>query len=88
MTPTEELLAERGKTHGKFEHHAGCTQELKLVFDGWRQTAGVSLSPVQQEAVDMILHKLGRIATGKPDFRDHWDDIAGYATLAAQGGQQ
>jgi hypothetical protein len=32
----------------------------------------------------MIAHKIGRIIAGDPDFRDHWDDLAGYATLIAQ----
>jgi hypothetical protein len=26
---------------------------------------------------------LARIASGNPEHIDHWDDIAGYATLAA-----
>lgn len=32
----------------------------------------------------MIAHKLARIAVGDPDVNDHWDDIAGYATLVSQ----
>lgn len=80
MTPTETLLAQRGKTHGDFAAHAHYTQELK----GAMAAAGQTLTPVQQEALDMIAHKVGRILAGDPSFKDHWDDIAGYATLAAQ----
>ena len=32
----------------------------------------------------MIAHKIGRILAGNPDFKDHWDDIAGYAVLISQ----
>jgi hypothetical protein len=34
-----------------------------------------------REALDMILHKISRICTGDPTFKDHWVDIVGYATL-------
>lgn len=85
-TATETLLAERGKTHGRFEDHANITQELKQTF--YRPSVSLSrpmrLSNVQREAVDMILHKLGRVAAGDPNFKDHWDDIAGYARLVSQ----
>jgi hypothetical protein len=31
----------------------------------------------------MILNKVSRILAGDPGHVDHWDDIAGYATLVA-----
>lgn len=42
-----------------------------------------SLSPSQTEALQMIAHKMSRIYAGDPNHADHWDDIAGYATLCA-----
>jgi hypothetical protein len=75
-----KLLSTRGKTHGDFLDQATATQQLKLVQKVQQKTP---LSFIQQEALDMIFHKIGRIITGDPDFRDHWDDIAGYAKLAA-----
>lgn len=39
---------------------------------------------VHMEAIEMIFHKIGRIGAGNPNFVDHWEDIAGYATLVAQ----
>jgi hypothetical protein len=78
---TTELLAERGKTHGDFTDHAMITQNLKDAMhnvQGWAK-----LSHVQCEALEMIQHKIGRILSGNPNFRDHWDDIAGYARLVA-----
>lgn len=76
-TPTDNLLSERGKTHGAFNRHAHFTQELKGVMAAAQQ----QLTASQQEALDMIAHKIGRILAGNPDFADHWDDIAGYARL-------
>lgn len=40
-----------------------------------------SLDPDQKEALEMIVHKIGRILNGDPDYADSWHDIAGYAKL-------
>jgi hypothetical protein len=83
-----DVLAERAKTHGDFTDNALVMQALKRAARlgvNWR--AGVSesrLSDVQKEALEMILHKIGRIATGNPDDPDHWLDIEGYARLARE----
>jgi hypothetical protein len=79
MVDTSQLLLERGKTHGKFEDHAFITQRLKDVLYAGK----AKLNDCQKESLDMIVHKIGRITSGDPDFRDHWDDIAGYAKLVA-----
>ena len=88
MTDTNELLLQRYKTHGNYSDHARCTQLLKQVIDdelSMRAERGQpSLSYEQLEALDMIVHKIGRIIAGQADFRDHWDDIAGYARLVAE----
>jgi hypothetical protein len=78
---TKELLAERAKTHGSFEVHARTTQSLKAVVK--INLANKILTPMHAEALDMILHKIGRIVAGNPYYNDHWDDIAGYAKLAS-----
>ena len=79
----DEILAERGKTHGDFKDHAETAQRLKSTLreqsKGWQ----IWLSHTQQEALEMICHKIARIVAGDPDFVDHWRDIAGYATLVA-----
>jgi hypothetical protein len=76
----EQLLDERGRTHGDFRLHAEITQDLKSVIYG---RIASTPTPTQREALEMILHKIGRIAAGDPNFVDHWDDIAGYAKLVA-----
>lgn len=80
---TAELLQERGKTHGDFTVHARVTQDMKANFYHHVSGRRLALSCCQREAIDMIFHKLGRIVAGDPDFKDHWDDIAGYAKLVA-----
>ncbi|MEY2643702.1 MAG: hypothetical protein RLZZ611_351 [Cyanobacteriota bacterium] len=84
-------LQERGQRYGKFTGHARITQELKLLIaehtPGQRRLPDGSwiphLAPDQQEALDMICHKIGRILSGDPDYADSWHDIAGYAQLVA-----
>jgi hypothetical protein len=78
----EAILAERGKTHGDFTDNARVMQALKRIVHaevGWDR-----LSDVQREALHMILHKVGRIISGNPNVKDHWDDIAGYAKLTSE----
>ena len=79
---TNELLQERGKTHGKYSEHAGITQATK---DLWRNHPGWQrLTPSMRESLEMNAHKVGRILAGDPNFADHWDDIAGYSKLVAK----
>ena len=79
---THEILAQRGKTHGDFTYNSQAAQALKDVMQSHQNWE--TLSSVQKEAVHMICHKLGRIAAGNPNIADHWDDIAGYATLVSE----
>lgn len=78
---TREILADREKTHGDYGSHAAITQALKDIMRS--QVSWDSLPENQRETLEMIAHKIGRILAGDPDFRDHWADIAGYATLSA-----
>lgn len=81
MTDIDDTLEERRGTHGHFCHHATVTQTLKQDVNEALALSGVKLSMVQKEAIDMILHKVGRIVSGNPNHKDHWVDIAGYAKL-------
>lgn len=76
-----EILAERGKRYGDFYGHAVITQNLKGVM--YEQGNWYKLSPDQQEALEMIAHKIGRILNGDPNYADSWVDIAGYAKLVS-----
>lgn len=81
-TPTDQLLAQRGQTHGDFADHAAVTCAIKDAIHSLGNADRLSL--VQREALDMIAHKIGRIVAGDPNHQDHWDDIAGYARLVSQ----
>jgi hypothetical protein len=78
----ETMLDERGKQYGKFLEHASITQRLKSII--YAHPSSRNLQPHHLEAIDMIMHKVGRIVNGNPDFKDSWDDIAGYATLVSK----
>jgi len=77
---TDQILAERNRTHGEFDENARISQALKLTL---RDANGYAhLSMVQREALDMICLKISRIVSANPNVADHWTDIAGYARLA------
>lgn len=80
----EDTLAERGSRYGIFEGHAQVTQDLKEVIAMALVLRGKKLAPDQQESLDMICHKIGRIINGDPNYDDSWRDIAGYAQLVTQ----
>jgi hypothetical protein len=77
----EQTLEERGKRYGEFPDHAIVTQTLKRVIAEELNLRNKVLAPDQQEALDMICHKIGRIVNGDADYADSWHDIAGYAKL-------
>lgn len=75
-------LNERGYRYGEFDQHAIIAQRLKLVM---RDTTNWSrLASDQQEALEMIAHKIARILNGDPNYVDSWHDIIGYARLVEQ----
>ena len=79
----DAILDERGSRYGPFNTHAEITQRLKRVAEKFLHNTGKELDFDQQEALDMIFHKIGRIINGDPDWVDHWMDVAGYAKLVA-----
>lgn len=81
MTDVKSILAERASTHGAFTDNSAVSQEIKRIIHKAVHHKNVSVE--QRESLDMIAHKIGRICAGDPDHVDHWDDIAGYATLVA-----
>jgi hypothetical protein len=81
MANLEETLEERGKRYGRFTDHAQVTQDLKRVAANHLRSTGLLLAADQQEALDMIFHKIARIVCGDPNYADSWHDIAGYAKL-------
>ena len=75
----DKVLQERGGNYGDFRTHAQITQSIKAIFKAspkWEE-----MNHSQKEALEMIAHKLGRILNGRPNYKDSWTDIAGYARL-------
>ena len=87
---TDDVLKERGTRYGEFRDHAKISQEMKEAFFYHSNTAGadgagnMGYLPYQREALEMIFHKLARIANGDPMYIDSWQDIAGYAELVVK----
>lgn len=80
----DAVLSERGSRYGRFVDHASITMSLKNAIRWHREVREFGLlADDQQEALDMICHKIGRIVNGDPNYADSWIDIAGYAKLVA-----
>jgi uncharacterized protein (UPF0297 family) len=84
MSNVDATLVERGNRYGDFEGHANITQGLKSVIAHALNTRNKVLACDQQEALDMVCHKIGRIINGDPNYIDSWHDIAGYVRLVEQ----
>jgi transposase-like protein len=79
----DATLDARAVEYGKFIEGAEVMQMLKRVVQAALNNRDKTLAHDQAEAMDMIIHKIGRIVNGNPDVVDHWLDIAGYAKLVA-----
>ena len=79
----EVVLIARGNRYGIFTGHAHVTQDLKRVVRLHLVARDKRLADDQQEAIYMIMHKIGRIVNGDANYDDSWIDIAGYAKLVA-----
>ena len=80
---TTEILEERGKRYGAFFNHAEISQDLKNIVTLHLTIRKKILAHDQQEALDMICHKIARIINGDENYADSWIDVAGYAQLVA-----
>lgn len=75
----EGLVADRERTHGAFAVQARTAQAIKQAYRegaNWK-----ALSDGQKQALEANADKVARILSGDADHPDHWDDLAGYATL-------
>ncbi|QRE00547.1 hypothetical protein [Burkholderia phage BCSR129] len=83
-TNLENIMQQRGSQYGDFTLQAALAQHLKQVIYGHcEQVGNQAMNAVHCEAMDMIAHKISRIANGNPNNPDSWRDIAGYAMLVA-----
>jgi len=86
MPPVPDVnatLDTRAQSYGKFKDGAALMQSIKRSMSEHAAKHNKFFADDQWEALEMIVHKIGRIVNGNPDVVDHWVDIAGYATLIA-----
>lgn len=78
------IIPDRDHQHGGMEAVGDISQFIKMAMrDGknWED-----LTHGEQEALDMIAHKIARILSGAdPHDPEHWTDLAGYAHAAMRG---
>jgi hypothetical protein len=82
-TDVSKTLDTRAQSYGKFKDGAALMQAIKRELAAHAAKHGKTFADDQWEALEMIVHKMGRIVNGDPNVVDHWVDIAGYATLVA-----
>jgi len=82
-TDVDGILNDRAKDYGKFKDGAALMQGIKRLLAEHARVHDKLFADDQWEAIEMIVHKMGRILNGNPDKVDNWVDIAGYATLVA-----
>lgn len=76
-----KILKTRSTTHGDFTDGAKFTQSVMraaAIAPSW-----VRMNDVQKEAFHHIVQKLQRAVCGDPNCKDHWIDVAGYATIVS-----
>lgn len=76
------IIVARSRTHGRYEDNATTAQRIKEALrcaSHWSM-----LTAPQRESLELIATKMGRITSGNPNIRDHWDDISGYAELISK----
>jgi hypothetical protein len=82
-TDIDETLDARAQDYGRFKDGAALMQAMKRTLADHARMHNKTFADDQWEALEMIVHKIGRIVNGNPDKVDHWVDIAGYAKLIA-----
>jgi len=73
---------DRNKTHGDPGKQLALATRLKQEI-AEHTSEDAHLTEVELEALSSIITKVSRIVSGKP-IMDHWQDIAGYAAIAAE----
>lgn len=75
----DATLDERGKRYGSYMEKAHIIQDIKKILraaSSWEK-----MDPDMQESLEMVVHKIGRIVTGDPEYLDSWTDVIGYTKL-------
>jgi len=79
MNDIEKFLLERGNTHGDWKEQAKIASNIKLAMMCGRNYK--NMPSYVTEGLDTIAVKIARAVSGDWTEKDHYKDIAGYATL-------
>lgn len=80
-------IPNRDEQHGGMEAVGDVSQFIKMAMRDSKNWD--LLTHGEQEALDMVAHKIARILSGAdPHDPEHWTDLAGYAHAAMRGRDQ
>ena len=79
VTSTVRPTLSLSPAHGSYTDNARIAQTLKAMLHG--EDAWAGLEPWQQESLDMICSRMGRILAGNPAHPKHWFGIINFANL-------
>lgn len=82
-TAREATMGDRNRTHGDPMDNLGLAGELKVLFRTYARKAMRPISAAEQEAIDLCLTKISRIAVGSLN-PDNYIDLAAYAAIAGE----
>lgn len=77
----EATTKARNVTYGDPSVNLQCAGELKAIYTKY---AGDKYCEAHDEAIEMVLTKIGRIATGQPGHDDTYIDAAAYVAIASE----
>ncbi len=82
MDNIQTTLQTRAQSHGDFRYVSQMSQNIKRVLKS--SASWNDLEPWQQEGLEAVAMKLARIMSGNSFDKDHWHDVAGYASLVVR----
>lgn len=83
-TAKELTMGDRNKQHGDSQTNLGLAGSMKVMYwDFVRRHANRVIDAAEHEAIDMVITKLSRVATGTLN-PDNYIDMAAYAAIAGQ----
>jgi hypothetical protein len=74
----------RDASYGDPSVNLSCANLLKRVFWYFQASSPRKMSPAESEAIDQVLSKLGRVATGPVVTRDTYVDGSTYFAIAGE----
>jgi hypothetical protein len=84
LVQSVKTLQERDRTYGEPRTTLACAGELKRVFLKYAARSSRRIGPGEHEAVDLLLTKVSRIATGPSVQEENYIDGATFFALAGE----